>query len=330
MSGPSGVKGTGEVNILLTGAFGNVGQSALDAMADQGHRVRALDVDNPRNRRRARQYSGRPGIEIIWGDIRDRSAVERASSGCDVVVHLAFVIPPLTDIDPTLSEQVNVGGTRHVLEAAAKHSPPARVLFVSTFDLFGRTQDKPPPRRVSDPVVATDTYTAHKLQCEDSVQSSGLDWSIVRLADVPIIGFRSPSPIMFELPLANRFEVIHSKDAGLALARAVTCDQVWGRIVLLGGGPSCQVTYRDFLEGMLNAMGVGTLPDRAFTSRAWPCDWIDSTDAQQLLDYQHHSFADIMEEVRHRTRVARPWIRAVSPIARWFILRGSPYLREPL
>ena len=35
-----------------------------------------------------------------------------------------------------------------------------------------------------------------------------------------------------------------------------------------------------------------------------------------------------MEEVRHRTRVARPWIRAVSPIARWFILRGSPYLRE--
>ena len=94
MSGPSGVKGTGEVNILLTGAFGNVGQSALDAMADQGHRVRALDVDNRRNRGRARQFSGRPGIEILWGDIRDRSVVERASSGCDVVVHLAFVIPP--------------------------------------------------------------------------------------------------------------------------------------------------------------------------------------------------------------------------------------------
>jgi len=96
----------------------------------------------------------------------------------------------------------------------------------------------------------------------------------------------------------------------------------------VGGGPSCQVTYRDYLEGMLDAMGVGTLPDRAFTSRSWPCDWIDSTDAQQLLDYQHHSFADIMEEVRHRTRAVRPWIRAVSPIARWFILRGSPYVRE--
>ncbi len=316
------------MNILLTGAFGNVGQSALDAMADEGHRVVALDVDNRRNRRRARQYSERPGIEIIWGDIRDRSVVERASSGCDVVAHLAFVIPPLTDVDPTLSEQVNVGGTRHVLEAAAKLSPPARVLFVSTFDLFGRTQDKQPPRRVTDPVVATDTYTAHKLQCEELVQGSGLDWSIVRFADVPIIGFRSLSPIMFELPLANRFEVLHSKDAGLALARSVTCDRVWGRVLLVGGGPSCQVTYRDFLEGMLDAMGLGTLPERAFTSRAWPCDWIDSTDAQQLLDYQHHSFADIMEEVRHRTRVARPWIRAVSPIARWFILRGSPYLRE--
>ena len=259
------------MNILLTGAFGNVGQSALDAMADQGHRVRALDVGNPRNRRRARQYSGRPGIEIIWGDIRDRSAVERASSGCDVVVHLAFVIPPLTDIDPTLSEQVNVGGTRHVLEAAAKLSPPARVLFVSTFDLFGRTQDKQPPRRVSDPVVATDTYTAHKLQCEEMVQSSGLDWLIVRFADVPIIGFRSPSPIMFELPLANRFEVIHSKDAGLALARAVTCDQVWGR-GRTGWAAVRPARWNDrtYLEGMLNAMGVGTLPDRAFTSRAWP------------------------------------------------------------
>ena len=316
------------MNILLTGAFGNIGRSALQAMVDQGHRVRALDVDNRRNRRRARRFSRHDGIEITWGDIREREVVERAASGCDAVVHLAFVIPPLTDVDPTLSEQVNVGGTRQVLEAAATLSPPARVLFASTFDLFGRTQDKEPPRRVSDPVVATDSYSAHKLECEEMVRSSGVDWSIVRFSDVPIIGFRSPSPMMFELPLANRFEVLHTKDAGLALARAVTCDQVWSRVLLVGGGPSCQVTYRDFLEGMLHAMGVGPLPDEAFNSVAWPCDWIDSSDAQLLLDYQRHSFDDIMEEVRHQTRVVRPLIRVVRPIARWFILRGSPYLRE--
>jgi nucleoside-diphosphate-sugar epimerase len=236
------------------------------------------------------------------------------------------VIPPLSDADPERAEQVNLGGTKNLVAAAASAATPPRMLFVSTFDVFGRTQDQPPPRRVGDPVVATNAYTAQKIECENVVRDSGLEWMIFRFADVPIIGFRAPHPIMFEIPLANRFEILHTEDAGRAIAAAVTCAEAWGRTLLVGGGPKCQVTYRDFLFGMLDIMGVGALPEAAFTTVQWPADWIDTTDSQQLLQYQHHSFNDILSEVRKLVGIRRVGIRAVRPIAKWVILRKSPYL----
>jgi nucleoside-diphosphate-sugar epimerase len=314
------------MRVLVTGGFGNVGSSVVRSLLDAGHDVRAFDVRNRVTEQRARAFGTR-GLETTWGDVTDGDAVARAIDGCDALVHLAFVIPPLTDVDPVRSEAVNLGGTRTVIEAARRQSVPPSMLFISTFDVFGRTQSQPPPRRVDDPISATNAYTAQKIACEELVRTSGLEWRIIRLADVPIIGFRKPHPIMFEIPLANRFEVLHTLDAGLAIGNAVTCEEAKGRVLLVGGGPKCQVTYRDFLFGMLDVMGIGPLPERAFGSTEWPSDWIDTDESERLLQYQRHTFDDIIDEVRRLVAYRRYAIRTVRPIAKWFILRTSPYMR---
>lgn len=40
-----------ELNILLTGAFGNVGIYTLKNLLEMGHRVRVLELENKRNRK---------------------------------------------------------------------------------------------------------------------------------------------------------------------------------------------------------------------------------------------------------------------------------------
>src|SRR6185436_1813075 len=111
----------------------------------------------------------------------------------------------------------------------------------------------------------TDLYTEHKLLGETWVKESGLEWSILRFSDVPVIGFRRAHPIMYEIPLTQRFEVLHTLDAGLAVANTLTCEAVWGRIMLIGGGAACQLTYGQFLFRLLNVMGIGSLPEEAFS-----------------------------------------------------------------
>ncbi len=313
------------MNVLLTGATGNIGLSALQAMVERGYRVRALVV-NKRSLRLLRVYRRHPQVEPFIGDVRDAGRMREAASGQDVIVHLAYIIPPTSNEQPELARAVNLDGTRNMIDAACSQPKPPRFLFASTFDLFGQTAHLPPPRRVTDPVCASDLYTEHKLQGETWVQESGLAWCILRFADVPVMGFRRAHPIMYEIPLAQRFEVLHTLDTGLALANALTCDAVWGRIMLIGGGESCQITYGQFLFGLLNAMGIGPLPEQAFSTRPYLSDWLDSTESQQLLQYQRHSFEDIVREIQALSRVQRRALPLVRPLVRRILLRMSPYM----
>jgi nucleoside-diphosphate-sugar epimerase len=247
-------------------------------------------------------------------------------AGADVVVHLAGVIPPVADEQPELARQVNVDGTANIVAACQASATP--LLFSSTFDVHGHTLHKTPPRRVDDPLVATDPYTSHKIECERLVRGSGVRWSILRLADVPILGIRDPHPIMFEIGLQNRIEALHADDAGLAIANALETPEVWGRILFVGGGPSCQLTYREYLTRMLAAMGVEPLPDEAFSDKEYATDWIDTEESERLLRYQRHTFDDITEAVAASLGWKRRLVPVASPLARAALLRLSPYYRK--
>jgi UDP-glucose 4-epimerase len=311
------------LRVLVTGAFGNLGSSTVPLLLERGHRVRVLAHVNRQPELCAR-FSG---AELVHGDVRDRAAMDRAVNEVDVVVHLAYVIPPRAWEQLQLAESTNVGGTQTLLDAAGAAPTPPRLLFASTLDVYGRTAHLPPPRRVTDPVEATDNYSAHKLDCEQRVRESGLTWSIFRLADVPPIAMRRPVPAMFKIPLDTRIETLHPRDAGLALTNAVATPEVWGRTLNIGGGPRCQLTYREYLGQFLQAMGVGMLPDEAFSKEPYCTDWLDTEESQRLLGYQRSSFADIVRETAALLGWKAPLARLAGPLVRRQILSLSPYWR---
>jgi len=251
--------------------------------------------------------------------------VARAVAGVDTVVHLAALIPPGADERPDEARATNVDGTANVIAACSAQPDPPRLLFTSTFDVHGHTLAQVPPRHIDDPLVATNPYTDHKIQCEAMVRASGLRWCIFRMADVPILGPRDPHPIMFEIGLDNRIEALHADDAGLAIANAVESPDVWGRILFVGGGSSCQLTYREYLTRLLAAMGVRALPDHAFSTAVYATDWIDTTESEALLHYQRHDFADIAEAIAASLGWKRRLVPIAGPLAQRAILRLSPY-----
>ena len=312
------------MRILVTGGFGNIGSHTLPELVRRGHQVRVLS----RLSTAARKLAGELRVATVWGDITNPTVLARAIQGVDTVVHLAALIPPEADERPDEARKTNVDGTANVIAACSARPDPPRLLFTSTFDVHGHTLAKVPPRHIDDPLVATNPYTDHKIQCEAMVRASGLRWCIFRMADVPILGPRDPHPIMFEIGLQNRIEALHADDAGLAIANAVETPEVWGRILFVGGGPSCQLTYREYLTRMLGAMGVDPLPDEAFSTAEYATDWVDTEESQALLRYQRHTFDDITAAVA----ASMPWRRrlatAAGPLAKAAILRLSPYYRN--
>ena len=110
------------------------------------------------------------------------------------------------------------------------------------------------------------------------------------------------------------------------MANALETEAVWSRVLFLGGGPSCQLTYREYVTRMLAAMGIGALPDEAFRKGAvYPTDWLDTAESEALLHYQRHSFADITAAVARNSGWRRHAATALGPLVRLALLRMSPH-----
>lgn len=312
------------MKVLLTGAFGNIGSHTLAELLRRGHDVRCFAADTSADRRRAQRF---PDLDVCWADIRSVDAVNEAVAGVDAVLHFAALIPPASEADPALARAINVDGTINVLAACRAEASPPKLIFASTFDVHGNSRDKPPPRRVDDPLEALDAYSQHKIEGEALVRESGLQWFIPRFVDVPIIGMRRADPLMYEIGLDNRIEVVHADDLAVAMANALESDEVWGSTLFIGGGQQCQVTYAQFLERMLGAMGMRMLPESAFSDKAYATDWVDTEESQRILRYQRHTFDDIVRDIA----ATLGWKRFLTPVARTFaerqMLRMSPYYR---
>ena len=314
------------MNVLVTGAFGNIGSHSVDALVKLGHRVRALAFGTP-DARLTKAWGSK--VDVVRGDVTRPETLPGAVRGVDRVVHLAYVIPPACLDKPDEARRVNVDGTRNLLEAVKAHAPAARLLFASSLDVFGRTADRPPPRRVTDPVQATDAYTEQKIVCEGLVRESGLGWAIFRYADVPPLALRQPVPLMFEIPLSQRIETLHPLDAGLVTARGATMEETWGKVWLVGGGPRCQVTYGDYLAKFMAAMEMGgPLPASAFTTTPYSTDWLDSEETERVFRYQRHGFEDIVRDVAALLGWKRSLARLSQPVVREYMLGMSPYYRK--
>jgi UDP-glucose 4-epimerase len=325
------------MKILITGGLGNVGASALEELVKRGHRVRCLDLKTQPSLRKARRLAkvvaAMPGqMETVWGDLRRPEDLLAAVQGQDVVVHLAFIIPKLSatgvecEAEPAWAREINVGGTRNLIEAMKAQAKPAKLLFASSYHIYGLTQNLAPPLTLADPVRPIEHYAQHKVTCERMVRTSGLEWAIYRLAATLPLSMKL-DPAMFDIPLGNRMEFVHTRDVGVAIAVGLSGAALWRRTWLIGGGLRCQYYYREIAQIVLTGLGVGMLPEAAFSATPFPTDWLDTSASQALLHYQQRDLRDYVADMRSYLGYRHFLIRIFRPLVRRRLLSQSPYWR---
>jgi len=117
--------------ILVTGATGHIGNVLVRKLLEQGRKVRALIW-------RGDDTSSLQGLDVeqVEGDVLDPQSLETAFQGVDTVYHLAGVISIMPGQNP-LVWQVNVDGTRNILEAA-RQARIRRLVYTSSIHAIAR------------------------------------------------------------------------------------------------------------------------------------------------------------------------------------------------
>lgn len=322
------------MKILLTGPFGNVGESTLGELLRRDYDVRCFDKKNRKTKKVQKIMSKQGDFETIWGDIRNKEDVEKIVQGVDYVIHLCAVIPPEADEDPDYTNQVNAGGMQNLVDALEKLDEKPRVIFTSSLAIYGSKMALPPPRYVTDEIkpLEHDLYAFQKWEMEKILQSSSLDWFILRLTAVPSLRMPMKIPdLMFDVPFDQRIEFIHSWDVGLACVNSIE-NFVKHKIMHLAGGERCQMTAGEYITRQLKAFGVGPIPRECFVEPKndgewFHTDWLYTEDSQELLQYQRYTLEDFAKEFERRIKLRRFFISLISPLAQLFLIIRSPYYR---
>ncbi len=122
---------------LVTGTTGFLGSSVARALLEDGRDVRVLVRKNS-------DHSNIDGLDVepVYGDLRDPASLDAALEGCDVLYHAAAFYS-LWARDRQMVYDINVGGTRNILEAARK-AQLRRVVYTSTVGCIGLNADHSP------------------------------------------------------------------------------------------------------------------------------------------------------------------------------------------
>jgi UDP-glucose 4-epimerase len=282
------------MRVLITGATGHLGPPLCRAFLRDGTEVRVL-----LHRRKIKGMD--TAVETVWGDITQPDSVKRALEGVDAVVHLAAIVEPMTEKNPELANRINVGGTGTIVHLVKDTGTRIPFVYISSASVFGPTPDATeclhPDRNPCNPVSV---YARTKVQAENLIRESGIDYVILRLAPVPYqkISLNDIKSQMFIMPLENRIEFCHPDDAFLAIVNAVKYfDKVKGRTLVISGGPSQRMQYKDLVSVAMGTFGLPLPPRHKFAEAPFALDWYDTSDSQALLNYQNKTLDDYRRDL---------------------------------
>jgi UDP-glucose 4-epimerase len=226
------------MRVDVTGASGNVGTSVLEALAEEP------EVESVVGLARRVPEAAFPKVEWRGADVTEDDLAP-IFADADAVVHLAWAIQPSRD--ETVTERINLGGTRQVLDAVARAGVEALVYASSV----GAYSPGPKQRQVDEswPVdgIPTSFYSRHKAAVEimlDAFERREPEVRVVRLR--PGLIFKSEAaseirrlfagpflpgflvqkrliPVLPRVPRL-RFQAVHSRDVGEAYRQALVRD----------------------------------------------------------------------------------------------------------
>jgi nucleoside-diphosphate-sugar epimerase len=151
------------MRILVTGGTGFTGTALVQRLREEGHDVVALDYKEGLQCDHLRGM----GAQVIIGSVTDPAAVARSMEGVEYVFHLAAAFREL-NVPNSFYDEVNVGGTRTVLEAAIREGV-WKFVYCSTCGVHGNVDH--PPAAEDAPIQPADYYQRTKYEAEPLVKS---------------------------------------------------------------------------------------------------------------------------------------------------------------
>ena len=174
------------MKIIITGGAGFIGKHLVNYLLDKGNVITIFD-NFSNSEENSMGYFIKNGVKVINGDIRKFEEILKETENQDILIHLAAKISVSESIlNPSETFEVNVDGTKNVLEAC-KRSNIKKVIIASSAAVYGESVPKIKLKEntKTNPISP---YGKSKLVMEQEIRKNNIDCIILRFFNIFGIG----------------------------------------------------------------------------------------------------------------------------------------------
>jgi len=251
------------MKIFITGASGFIGSHLIERLRQTDHDLFCLvrRTSSIRNLEDA-------GVQLIWGDLREKDTLYAGMSGCDYVIHLAGA-HTFWEPDSHVYSDINAGGTKNVMECALE-TGIKKVIHLSDIAVYGKPSTIP---FNEDSVVGPRRFSEY---ARSKYEGDLISWGLFNKKGLPLIvlypgvvlgrGNNRPSGDMIRRLVKHRLPAkafmdsihtfVHVRDLVEAIAICTEKKNIIGEHFIIG---THHVSIRELME-MIGSISDAVLP----------------------------------------------------------------------
>ncbi len=274
--------------VLVTGAAGSIGLEVIKYLLSEGkYEITALDLKNKKTIKRLKKYRRR--INIIYGDVNDSILIEALVKGHDYIIHLASIMPPLSDFNKRVGEIVDYNGTENIIKAINYYNEKCFLIYASTTSLY----DSSLSGSIKEKVISSSltNYSYNKYLTEQLIIKKLKNYTIFRLPLV--LNNIKDLPFMYNVKKNLLVEVTTNKDAAYAFVKAIDYKKELNKKIFnVGLGKDGRIIYDDLLKKILENYGISLryILSRIFLDKDYLSPILsDSDNLENIIHYRNDS-----------------------------------------
>lgn len=162
------------MKIFITGSTGFIGKYTTELLAKSNHKLNLLI-----RKTSLPIFSNNQNITLVQGDLTNRGSLLEGMKECDSVINIAGHYT-FWEPDKTIYSEVNIDGTRNVMECALE-SGVKKLVHVSTAVVFGKPEMQPFSEKSTPGPVKFSEYSRTKNE------GDRIAWNLYEKKGLPLV-----------------------------------------------------------------------------------------------------------------------------------------------
>lgn len=217
-------------SILVTGGAGKIGYNFVQKLIDTNYNVTVLDLESKVSIKKLSNFKN--SVKVVYGDVEDTDLIKDLVKRNDVVIDFAGIMPPLANLNESIANSINFGGTKNIVDAILELNPGCVYIYMSFISVYGLTDLSRRQINLNTESNHPDDYYSVSIErSEKYIKEKLKKYSIVRM---PIV-LTPKNYFLDHMKLDVKMDFITKEDLNDVIFKMIESNKVLGKTYNISG-----------------------------------------------------------------------------------------------